>query len=637
MWYLLYFDYAAILAYVLLLYLVFSTKHINDEVFKILLSLTIVSTLVPVFDIFGSLLVDNRAGYLQVMIVNILYYTAHIVVNFLFLMYVVMQIEMKQTRSKARKLCLYIPLVVMLAIVLINPIFGTIFTYSIETGFQRGFLHILTYLMPIAYFVWALIYVIKNQIYYKKNFIRMIVVVSILNVVAITVQYLNDEILIRGFMLALSAYAMFFFEEHNRIRIEEDTNLVERNYLIEVAKKAIINDCPIAVILVKITNFDALSDTFGTKNIQRLGTEISTYVGNKYPVGTAFRVRESTIGIVSYDIENVDLMAKDLYKELNVGWDIGGMDIFCDMLITTVAYPRDIKDFETGISYIRHISKIEKGFNGYFCLEELHVEDHIRKQVVANAIEEGLIHNRFEVYYQPIKMLENDSYVTAEALLRLTDPELGPISPAEFIPVAEENGKIIELGNYVLDSVCNFIESHNMEELGLSYIELNLSVIQCLQKDFINTIERIVGRHNIDTKYLCLEVTETASNYSPYVFKKNLEVLGGKGYILALDDFGTGYANIERMVTSDFKIVKFDKEMTQYSNGEEKHQIIFEKMQNVIHSIEAKVVAEGVETVDQYTKLKEIGCDYIQGFYFSKPIPENEFVDFIMSNSKDDN
>ena len=628
-----YFDIAAIIVFVVLIAMILSKKHIIDSTFKILGNLAWIAFLATLLDLISIYLINNRMHTGLTVGVNVLFFMSHMVVTFLFLMYVVSQVEMSETRTVLRKVILYAPLVVCLVALILTPFYDIIFSYTSEKGYEAGPLHFMVYVIAIGYFIWAIAYPVKYRKYLNRFFITMIILVGIINVLGFVCEAIWPYLSMRAFVVSMSAVIMYFFEEQTCATIEHDTNLVGKEYLAEVGGRMIINNYPFSVILIKMSNFDALSDTFGHNNTNSLAKSIASHVGHKYRLGRCFRITEATIAVLNTDVDKTEDMTQQLYDELSDSWEIEGMDISCDILMTECTYPEDAVDFENITSIMRHFDKLERNAGGIIDIDELHINEQIRIKQVENAIERGLNNNSFEVYYQPIRSLKKDTFVTAEALIRLTDPELGPVSPAEFIPIAENNGTIVAIGNYVLETVCRFIADNDMEKLGLHYIELNLSVIQCLQKDFIENIESIVKKYNIDPKYLCLEVTETASNYSPAVFKQNLETLGERGYSLALDDFGTGYANIERMVTSNFRIIKFDKEMTQYSSSEERLQQVFEKLQNVVHSMDSQVVAEGVETKEQYDYLKEIGCDYIQGYYFSKPVPQDEFVDFIRANN----
>lgn len=625
-------DIASIIVFLILIVLVVTTKHINDFTFRILYKLTAAAFLVPIFDIAKGDSIKYEVGILPTMIFVMLYYLTHILTTYYFLMYVMSQLELSQTRSKVKKVVLYAPLVISAVLIISTPVTGIVFTVSDSNDLIQGPLFEIVNIVPVAYFIWAIVYTIIKRAYLSRTFKTMIYLVVAINSMAVIVEELFVNISIRCFILSMSAIIMYFYEQAGRETIEDDTNLVGKEYLIERGSKMIRNKYPFSLILIKMANFDALSETFGNRNTTALEKNIASYIGHKFKLGRCFRISESTIAILIID-EDVDKLTQKLFTELDSSWDVEGLDISCDILMTAIKIPDDVEDIDTVISTVRYFNNLERSAGGILGVDELHIREHIREKQVESAIERGLKNNSFEVYYQPIRDLDKDTFVTAEALVRLTDDELGPISPGEFIPIAENNGTIVAIGNYVLETVCKFIANNDMEALGLHYIELNLSVIQCLQKDFLENIESIVGKYNIDPKYLCLEVTETASNYSPAVFTKNLEALGERGYSLALDDFGTGYANIERMVTSDFRIVKFDKEMTQHSTGEERLKSVFEKMQNVIHSMDSMVVAEGVETKEQYEYLKSIGCDYIQGYYFSKPVPQSDFVEFVREHN----
>lgn len=628
-----YFDVASIIAFLVLIVMVISTKHIMNSSFKILCHLTVAAFLVPVFDICRADAVTYRFDESVVLVFNMLFFMAHTFVTFYFLMFVMSQVEMTEVRTKVKNALIYTPLAICVILILLMPKFNTIFYYNLEEGFVRGPLYPLVNIVPAGYFIWTLIYTYRKRELLDKSFKKMIILVTAINLITIIVQIFWPNAAIRSFMLSMSAFIMYFFEEHGRAHIEDDTNLVDKDYLIETGLKMVRNEYPFSIILIRIANYDALSDTFGHNNTKALALNIASHVGNQFDLGSCFRISESTIAILNTETEKTEELTNRLYDELSNSWEIEGLDISCDILMTHIEYPGDTGGFENVVALVRYFNNMERSVGGVIDIKELNISEHIRVNLVENAIERGLKNNNFEVYYQPIRDLDKDTFVTAEALVRLTDPELGSISPAEFIPIAENNGTIVAIGDFVLETVCKFVADNDMEKLGLHYIELNLSVIQCLQKDFIENVESIVKKYNIDPKYLCLEVTETASNYSPTVFTKNLEALGERGYSLALDDFGTGYANIERMVTSDFRIVKFDKEMTQYSTSEERLQNVFAKLQNVIHSMDSMVVAEGVETKEQYDYLKKIGCDYIQGYYFSKPVPQEEFVEFIRENN----
>lgn len=261
-------------------------------------------------------------------------------------------------------------------------------------------------------------------------------------------------------------------------------------------------------------------------------------------------------------------------------------------------------------------------------LAEMHREKEIER-----LIEEALKEDRVEVFYQPIYSIKEDKFTTAEALVRIRDEERNLVPPGLFIPIAEKNGKILTLGNSILEKVCRFIREREPQKLGMDYIEVNLSVVQCADEKLASSFIAMLNEYEIAPDRINFEITESAELKRRDIFKANLEALQEYGISFSLDDFGTGHSNLNYIVEMPVEIVKFDRDMTNAFFVEEKARVIMETAINMIHDMGLKVVVEGIETREQFEKMKELGVDYIQGFFFSRPVPQDEFYDFIKKNN----
>ena len=239
------------------------------------------------------------------------------------------------------------------------------------------------------------------------------------------------------------------------------------------------------------------------------------------------------------------------------------------------------------------------------------------------------------MYYQPIYDVRSGSFHSAEALARIIDPEYGLIPPSVFIPAAETQGFIIPIGDAVLDQVFRFVSEHDLDALGLSYIEINLSVAQCMQSSLPEKIKALQEKYGVDPGQINLEITETTFENISQIMLENVNELIGMGYSFALDDYGIGYSSIQRVNHLPLKLIKIDKSMLDEvvsANG----RMILEHTVRMMQSIDKQLVAEGAETRDEVDMLELMDCDYIQGFYFSKPLPAEEFVRFLEEkNSRD--
>ena len=224
------------------------------------------------------------------------------------------------------------------------------------------------------------------------------------------------------------------------------------------------------------------------------------------------------------------------------------------------------------------------------------------------------------------------NHVFKDGIVRLKDEKYGFISPEVFIPVAEKSGAIHKIGDFVLEQVCAFIASDEYKKLGMSYIEVNLSVVQCMQPKLANHIMEILTRYGVRPEQLNLEITETAASISQQALEDNIKDLTNMGMKFSLDDFGTGYSNMQRIVKLPFDIIKLDRTFTElYDNP--KLGIVLTNAINMIKAMKMKIVVEGVETEEMLKLFSELECEYIQGYYFSKPIPREEFVKFIQASS----
>ena len=235
------------------------------------------------------------------------------------------------------------------------------------------------------------------------------------------------------------------------------------------------------------------------------------------------------------------------------------------------------------------------------------------------------------MYYQPIYSVERKRFVSAEALIRLNDEEYGFISPGLFIPAAEKRGVILPIGDFVLEDVHRFI-AENMPE-SLDYIEINLSVAQCMQEELPEKLAYLGEKYGVAPDRINLEITETTYENMGNVMEFNLDALSGMGYSFSLDDYGTGYSNMHRVSKLPLKIIKLDKTLIDDISTDEGFSIVRNTVK-MMRDIDKELVAEGVETKEDLGRLEAVGCDFIQGYYFSKPLPAEDFIKFINEHNK---
>ena len=247
-------------------------------------------------------------------------------------------------------------------------------------------------------------------------------------------------------------------------------------------------------------------------------------------------------------------------------------------------------------------------------------------------IEEALEKNRVEVFYQPFYNVREQRFSSAEALVRIRDAQGKLVPPGKFIPVAEDNGMIVPLGIEIFRQVCEFLASDQPKQLGITHIEINLSIAQFDDDNPADFVEAIMDEYHIDSSQINLEITETASLKTKKIILKNMHKLIERGVEFSLDDFGTGRSNLDYLVEMPVKIVKFDHSFTQAYFKNEKAKSIMETTIALMHDMGLSIVSEGVETKEHFDTMCALGVEFIQGYFFSKPLPKDEFVAFLRNN-----
>lgn len=252
------------------------------------------------------------------------------------------------------------------------------------------------------------------------------------------------------------------------------------------------------------------------------------------------------------------------------------------------------------------------------------------EKLVIDAME----NNRIEVHYQPIFNLATNTFSSAEALVRIKLIDGTYLQPNEFIPIAEISGRIIPLSDAIYRRALSFIKSYHIERIGIKHIELNLSVKQGESPTFTTKLLQMLDDYQIDPDLINLEITETSSLRSKERLHENMSKLEAHGLSFSLDDFGSGSSNLNYVIDMPVTIVKLDKLLSEeYFKKNNKAQAIVNAVIEMAHSMGIQIVAEGIETQEEFDEMKSLGVDYIQGFFFSKPLPEHEFLKFIQEHN----
>ncbi|MGN1349819.1 MAG: putative bifunctional diguanylate cyclase/phosphodiesterase [Anaerovoracaceae bacterium] len=261
-------------------------------------------------------------------------------------------------------------------------------------------------------------------------------------------------------------------------------------------------------------------------------------------------------------------------------------------------------------------------------------DDELRKRLlqenaITDSMENALTEKQFIIQIQPKYSLKDDRMVGAEALVSWNHPEMGFLSAGKFIPLFEKNGFIRRLDQYVWENVCIHIQDCIKKGYSVVPISVNVSRADIYQSHVAEILSELVIKYDIDPKYLHLEITESAYTENPDQIISTVDELRNMGFIIEMDDFGSGYSSLNMLSQMSLDILKLDIGFIRNEMKKPVEQSILNDIISMAHRMKLRVVAEGVETKEQKERLRTLGCDYAQGFYYAKPMPVSEYEELL--------
>lgn len=448
--------------------------------------------------------------------------------------------------------------------------------------------------------------------------------------------------LIKGF------FEIFFLEKTKKELIEKMekvemkepmTGLGNRLAFVQHLSEKIQKPTPFSFLRIKVDGLRKINDivgfTVGDEILKRFANRLEAIQGvQAFRIsGTEFTVIIENASDEQYVIRRVIEAAEEPIKYVRHRLKI-------DIFLGVVRYPengRTLEELEfSSVVSLEHSKLNGKNKVGYFVEELKRIREE--QDYLEEALEKAIDHDEIDVYYQAQFSLKENKIVGLEALARW-EYNGKMIPPYKFIPIAEATGMILELGYSVFGKVCHF--QKKLEEKGHHHITIavNISVAQLIDEDFLSRIQRMVEQNDIDTSRIELEITESISLEEQQGIARKIEELKKMGFKIVMDDFGTGYASMTYLKGDIYHKIKVDryfiKDIGISENDDTKEKALLQSIVQLVQSLGMLVLVEGVETKEQLDFLENMGCDYMQGFLYSKPIKAEKMLHFIQEKEKE--
>lgn len=331
------------------------------------------------------------------------------------------------------------------------------------------------------------------------------------------------------------------------------------------------------------------------------------------------------------DKKEVSDIAKNILKNLSQTFTLVGKEIFITASIGIAFYPRDGVDIEQLLNHANTAmtkAKQQGGDQCEFYTAALNIGSSDRLSL-QSSLSHALEREELQVYYQPQVDLHSGQIIGAEALVRWRHPERGLVSPDKFIPIAEETGLIVPIGEWVLWTACKQTKIWQTSGFPALRVAVNLSSRQFSQIDLRKQLVQILLDTSLDPKYVELELTESMLVQNTEVAIRRLNALKSLGVQIAIDDFGTGYSSLSYLQQFPFDILKIDRCFIQDITDDPSKAAITKAIIEMAKTLELKLIAEGVETKSELSFVRQNKCDVMQGYLFSRPVPEQEFEELL--------
>lgn len=415
------------------------------------------------------------------------------------------------------------------------------------------------------------------------------------------------------------------------------TGLPNRSYFQANQQKLVKSKVPHALLVFDLDNFKKVNDSLGHEAgdvlLCKVAERIRSLGRNQ---DTVYRLGGDEFSLIienTNDIHTITSIAKEVLASIALPLRLRSQEIVLFSSIGIVLYPEDgaspqelLKNADTAMYHAKN-----SGGNKYQFFSDSMNKAAVKRLQIENLIRLGLKEDFFSVFYQPKIEIKTGKIAGMEALVRFETPSKGIISPVVFIPVSEETGQIIDIGEIVLRKAC--FATKKWVDAGLfdGRIAVNLSAVQFTQPNLVAMIANTLKESGLPAKYLELEITEGTVMDSPQKAIDTMLQIRAMGIHLALDDFGTGYSSLAYLKKFPLNTLKIDKAFVDDIETSEQGRNMVATIVTIAHNLGMQVVAEGVESNQQLSFLSDLHCEQLQGYLYSKPLPENDFQKYLLS------
>ncbi len=607
-------------------------KRLPIMINRIWFTLLIILEINILLNIFSTLMLKHTESlsYSFLYAVMIFYYISEALSLNLFFGYVAVLTKINDKLRHLKLFLLSAPTVLFIILLITTPFTKALVYFDENKNYIYGDFYIINYLIGLYFVILIFALVIKyrktisrNTIYPIFSFLFILIAISI-------VQFVFPKYLFISFINAIGLVIFFLSAQSPRNHIDNRTELFNASALQTYLDFAGKKNKKYSIFAISIESYDHLSSLFGVQSSNKLLVKIADFLMEKYPDYLIFRYSGNKFILLLPEEKNKFENLQFLFDGFPSTWEVEGLP-FTIMTNALSIKSEIIQNVETFFLLLDYAFNKMKGETlGVFqVINQQTVDAFVEFEKNSTALALVIDENNVEVHYQPLYSISEGKIVSIEALARIKDQQGRYIPPSIFIDIAEKGGLISRLSELVLHKVCQFLKTIDIKAYDINRVSINLSGIQFIQNDFITKLVDTLNEANVPTTLIGLEIIESIATSSIINIHEIMNELIALGFSFYLDDYGKGYSNIDCISILPFEYIKMDKSMIANYESNKTVRLFMNSLVTILRESNKKIVVEGVEEKKHIEILKTLGVDYVQGFYYSQPLTEQQIIELI--------
>ena len=624
---------AAMVILLLILWNFLGQKRADDLNNQIFLFFAVLGILDVAAELLSNYYISSGGGDfgLAAMLTTTVFYLFQALLPFTLICYIVTLHDNKMISAK-KMLLPALPTFFLIGLVLLNPFTEKLFYFDLTEGYVEGSWYKLMYYSALGHMAAAFILIIlwSRRMGYRKTMVLLeILVISGSGVV---IQFLDHSLLMTGFGLSLGILALFITINNPNVNTDSLTGVYNHLYLTRKCKELIATGKSFHIITVYLYQLKHINKIIGIqggdRSLQLTANMLSELCGKK-----AYRITGKRFLVVAGSMKEYEYFLTKLEQMFGAetSMNVDRRKISMPVILSGITEAQELGDCGLILEYAEYLESLaaQSGLTEVIQNDRKNLDGFLYQKKVEQYLHTAISEDRFELYYQPVYSIAEKRFITLEALSRLHHPELGWIAPDVFIQIAEKNHMIEQITDLQFRRICRFMKENCAALSRLWNVKMNLSSLDLMRSDCSSHFIRIMDEYGIPHDWIQFEITETVATEYNGSLKKVADDFTAAGIRLCLDDFGSGYANLNTVMRLPFSSIKLDRSLLFDICSDEKRAQFYQSVVEIFQRMNYRIVAEGVETEAEMRLLSSWNVDMIQGYYFSKPLPQKELLELL--------